>query len=52
MISLSYINFWHFFMFSIVVILLALLEMAVAFLQAYVFVVLVCIYFSESFNLH
>lgn len=52
MINFSYINFWHFFMFSAIVLLLSLLEMAVAFLQAYVFVVLVCIYFADSFNLH
>jgi ATP synthase subunit 6 len=28
------------------------LEFVIAFLQAYVFVTLVCIYFNESFNLH
>lgn len=52
MINFSYINFWHFFVFSTVILLLFLLEIAVAFLQAYVFVVLVCIYFADSFNLH
>lgn len=52
MINFSYINFWHFFAFSAIILMMSILEMAVACLQAYVFVVLVCIYLSDSFNLH
>lgn len=52
MINFSYLNFWHFFAFSGIIIMMAILELAVACLQAYVFVVLVCIYFSDSINLH
>lgn len=52
LINFSFINFWHFFAFSVVILLISVLELAVACLQAYVFVVLVCIYFSDSINLH
>lgn len=45
-------NFFLFFFFFVIFFLIAVLEVAVAFIQAFVFVTLVCIYLSESFYIH
>lgn len=47
-VNMVYIKFWLFFIFVFVMLAILLLEVGVAFLQAYVFTILVCIYLSDS----
>jgi len=44
-------NFFVFLLTLVILTLIFLLELGVAFLQAYVFVTLACIYFNDSLNL-
>jgi ATP synthase subunit 6 len=46
--NVVYIKFWFFFILVFLILAVLLLEVGVAFLQAYVFVILVCIYLSDS----
>ena len=49
--SLAKMKFWFVFIGSIFLILILILELGVSFLQAYVFLVLVCIYLRDSLNI-
>ena len=47
------VSFWGIFIIPLIIIFLVTgLEIAIAFLQAYIFAVLLCIYINEAFNLH
>jgi ATP synthase subunit 6 len=48
LMNIFFIKFWFFFIFIFLILAVLLLELGVAFLQAYVFVILVCIYISDS----
>lgn len=51
--SWGVVSFWGIFIIPIVIIFIVTgLEMAIAFLQAYIFAVLLCIYLHDAFNLH
>lgn len=51
--SWGVVSLWGFFLLPITIILIVTgLEMAIAFLQAYIFSVLLCIYLNDAFNLH
>ncbi len=46
-------SFWGFFLVPVIIILVVTgLEMAIAFLQSYIFAVLLSIYLNDAFNLH
>ncbi len=45
-----YIKFWFFFLLVIFLLAILLLELGIAFLQAYVFTILICIYLADSLN--
>jgi F-type H+-transporting ATPase subunit a len=47
-LNMSYLSFWFFFVFVGVLLAILLLEIGVAFLQAYVFTILTCIYLNDS----
>jgi ATP synthase subunit 6 len=47
-LNMVYIKFWFFFFLVFLILAVLLLEVGVAFLQAYVFTILVCIYLSDS----
>jgi len=49
-LNISKIKYIFYFLGFIILFLILLLELGVAFLQAYVFVTLVCIYLSEVIN--
>lgn len=51
--SWGIVSLWGIFLLPIVIIFIITgLEMAIAFLQAYIFSVLLCIYLNDAFNLH
>jgi F0F1-type ATP synthase membrane subunit a len=51
--SWAVVSFYGIFILPIVIIVIVTgLEMAIAFLQAYIFVVLLSIYLNDAFNLH
>jgi F0F1-type ATP synthase membrane subunit a len=51
--SWGVVSFWGVFIIPVVIIFIVTgLEMAIAFLQAYIFAVLLCIYLHDAFNLH
>jgi len=47
-LNMVYMKFWFFFILVFLILAVLLLEVGVAFLQAYVFTILVCIYLSDS----
>lgn len=47
-LNMVYIKFWFFFILVFLILAVLLLEVGVAFLQAYVFTILVCIYLADS----
>jgi len=47
-LNMIYLKFWFFFILVFLILAVLLLEVGVAFLQAYVFTILVCIYLSDS----
>jgi ATP synthase subunit 6 len=47
-LNMSYLSIWFFFIFVGILLAILLLEIGVAFLQAYVFTILTCIYFNDS----
>lgn len=47
-LNMVYIKFWFFFFLIFLILAVLLLEVGVAFLQAYVFTILVCIYLADS----
>jgi F-type H+-transporting ATPase subunit a len=47
-LNMVYMKFWFFFFFMFLILAVLLLEVGVAFLQAYVFTILICIYLSDS----
>lgn len=51
--SWGVVSLWGIFLLPVLIILIVTgLEMAIAFLQAYIFSVLLCIYLNDAFNLH
>jgi len=44
-------RFWFYFIGVILLFLILILEFGVAFLQAYIFTILICIYLNDSINL-
>jgi F0F1-type ATP synthase membrane subunit a len=51
--SWGVVSFWGFFLVPVIIILVVTgLEMAIAFLQSYIFAVLLSIYLNDAFNLH
>jgi F-type H+-transporting ATPase subunit a len=52
MLNAGGIWFLGFFFPMLIIFLVTGLEMAIGFLQAYVFTVLICIYLNDSLNLH
>jgi F0F1-type ATP synthase membrane subunit a len=51
--SWGVVSFWGIFILPIIIIFIVTgLEMAIAFLQAYIFAVLLCIYLNDAYNLH
>ncbi len=51
--SWGVVSFWGLFLLPVTIIFIVTgLEMAIAFLQAYIFSVLLCIYLNDAFNLH
>lgn len=51
--SWGVVSLWGVLLFPVIIILIVTgLEMAIAFLQAYIFSVLLCIYLNDAFNLH
>jgi F0F1-type ATP synthase membrane subunit a len=51
--SWGVVSLWGLFLLPVTIILVVTgLEMAIAFLQAYIFSVLLCIYLNDAFNLH
>lgn len=51
--SWGLVNIWGLFLLPVTIIFIVTgLEMAIAFLQAYIFSVLLCIYLNDAFNLH
>jgi len=47
-LNMVYMKFWFFFFLVFLILAVLLLEVGVAFLQAYVFTILICIYLSDS----
>ena len=47
-LNMVYIKFWFFFFLAFLMLAVLLLEVGVAFLQAYVFTILICIYLADS----
>ena len=51
--SWGVVSLWGIFLLPVLIIFIVTgLEMAIAFLQAYIFAVLLCIYSNDAFNLH
>ena len=49
-LNLTFIKWWLIFVVSIPLLMIISLELGIAFLQAYVFTILICIYLSDSLN--
>ena len=50
-LNITNMKFWFFFLGLIILFAVLLLELGVAFLQAYVFTILVCIYLNDSLKM-